>query len=230
MLLYCFPHAGGTDSPYRSWGDRLTSVEVRVLGRGARFPGRTPTAPDSVTALAEACADHLAGERDPYLFLGHSLGALIAFETTRVLAARGCRGPEVLFATGHVAPHLPSPGPKLAALPTAEFWSEVRALGGTPPELLGQAALREAAEPGLRAEFRAAETYRYVPGLPLGCRIVALAGTDDDRAPVDQCAPWRLHTTGSFELHSVPGGHFFVADNPDPVLERIRQETVSPVR
>ncbi|MFC5220710.1 thioesterase II family protein [Streptomyces coerulescens] len=230
MLLYCFPHAGGADSPYRSWGDRLASVEIRVLGRGARFPGSAPTAPDSVTALAEACADHLAAERHPYLFLGHSLGALVAFETARALRARGGQGPAALLATGHVAPHLPSPGRKLGGLPTAEFWAEVRALGGTPPELLDHGELREAAEPGLRAEFRAAETYRYTPGLPLDCRIVAMTGEDDDRAPTEQCAAWRLHTTGTFDLHTVPGGHFFVADNPEPVLDRIREETASPVR
>ncbi|MFF4473812.1 thioesterase II family protein [Streptomyces sp. NPDC001599] len=230
MLLYCFPHAGGADSPYRSWGDRLAPVEVRVLGRGARLPGRAATTPDSVAALAEACADHLAAERRPYAFLGHSLGALIAFETARSLRARGGPGPAVLFATGHVAPHLPSPGRKLAELPTPEFWAEVCALGGTAPELLDHAALREAAEPGLRAEFRASENYRYIPGRPLDCRIVALAGTDDDRAPADQCAPWRLHTTGSFAQHTVSGGHFFVADNPEPVLRTVREEAAAPAR
>ena len=230
MLLYCFPHAGGAESPYREWADRLAPAEVHVLGRHAGARWAWPMTSVSVATFAADCAMRLSAENRPYMFLGHSLGALIAFEAARELRARGARGPSVLFASGHVAPHLPSPGPKLAELPTAEFWSEIRALGGTPPELADHAELREVAEPGLRAEFRAAEVYRYTPGRPLDCRVVALAGTEDDRAPVGQCDPWRLHTTGSFDLWTVPGGHFFVADNSGPVLDRVRSEMASPVR
>ncbi|MEV5973957.1 thioesterase domain-containing protein [Streptomyces sp. NPDC051921] len=231
MILYCFPHAGGSDAMYRSWADELApEAEVRVLGRGpwAGAGAAAPTGPEpgSVPALAVACAERLSGEQRPFAFLGHSLGALIAFETARELRRQGANGPHTLFASGHVAPHLPSPGPELAALPPAEFWHEVGLLGGTPTELAEHTELREAAEPRLRAEFRAAESYRYTPGVPLDCRIVALAGTEDDRAPVALADPWRLHTIGAFELEVVPGGHFFVADSRERFLDRVRSRLV----
>ncbi|MCX4984981.1 thioesterase II family protein [Streptomyces sp. NBC_00572] len=229
MLLYCFPHAGGAESLYRAWAEELApDAEVRVLGRGSRPSTVAPAAP--VTALASALADRLRAENGPFAFLGHSLGALIAFETARELRAKGAPGPHTLIASGHVAPHLPSPGPELAELPTEKFWEEVRLLGGTPPELMESEALREVAEPGLRAEFRAAEGYRYSPGLPLDCPVLALAGTEDDRAPAELMAPWRMHTTGDFELQPVPGGHFFIAENTARVLDSVRSRLTAAVR
>ncbi|MFB6894214.1 thioesterase II family protein [Kitasatospora sp. NPDC056327] len=237
MLLLCFPHAGGAATPYRDWAADLDPVRVRVVTRRARpaapAPAPAPVAGGgagaSVDELAAACARGLLTEQRPFAFLGHSLGALLAFETARALQGAGARGPVVLFASGHVAPHLPSPGRRLADLPAAEFWAEVRALGGTPRELTAHPELRDVAEHSLRAEFRLAESYRYRPGRPLDCRVVALTGTEDDRAPAAGCEAWRLHTTGSFALHTVRGGHFFPADNPAPVLDAVRTELAATV-
>ncbi|WP_309056485.1 thioesterase domain-containing protein [Streptomyces sp.] len=225
MTLYCFPHAGGSDALYRSWAGALAAeAEVRVLGRGPWAGAAADGPPDdgTVPGLAAACADRLAGAAGPYAFLGHSLGALIAFETARELARRGAAGPHTLIASGHVAPHLPSPGRRLAELPYEAFWHEVGLLGGTPAELADHAELRRAAEPWLRAEFRAAEGYRYTPGVPLDCRVVALAGTEDDRAPAALVEPWRLHTVGAFERDVLPGGHFFPADSRERFLACVR--------
>ena len=153
---------------------------------------------------------------------GHSLGALVAFETVRILQSQARPGPQTLFVSGHVAPHLPSPGPQLHRMRGAQLWDEIQDLGGTPPEIMARADLRELVEARMLAEFEAAETYRYRPGRPLDCEIVAFTGDGDWRAPVDDVAAWRLHTRGSFELSVLPGEHFFVVDQEATVLQRIR--------
>lgn len=213
MRLFCFPHAGGTGTLYRSWAAPLAfRAEVRVVSCEAA---------GELTEMARSCADRLADVADGAMFFGHSMGALVAFETIRLLRRAGRRGPGLLFASGHVAPHLPSPGRELHALPRAEFWAEVRRLGGTPDELAEDAELRLAVEDRLRAEFRAAETYRYTAGQPLDCDVVALAGTEDERAPADGVAAWRLHTTGGFAVHEFTGGHFFLTERTAAVLDLI---------
>jgi pyochelin biosynthetic protein PchC len=222
-LIYCFPPAGGAAGLFRSWDDHLPAdVEVRVVRyRPEHLTGRPA---GSVQELAAATCSDLIGEHDPATgFFGHSLGALVAFECVRILQQTGDPRPAALYVAGHVAPHLPSPGPDLHPLRSEEFWSEVALLGGTDPELLARPDLRAAVEPRVRAEFRAAETYRCERGWPLDCDIVALAGSADPRAPAADMAAWRMHTTGGFDLTVVPGGHFFPSTSPEETLRRIRE-------
>ncbi|NED01273.1 thioesterase, partial [Streptomyces sp. SID6648] len=87
----------------------------------------------------------------------------------RLLQARGtdvCH----LFASGRRAPsrfrdervHLRDDEGLLA---------DVRELSGTDPRVLGDPEVVRMALPALRADYRAAETYRYAPGPPLTCPI-----------------------------------------------------------
>ncbi|TDB86233.1 thioesterase [Actinomadura sp. KC216] len=222
-LLYCFPHAGGLGGMYREWADELgPDVEIHVAGYNGLTEASRRDEP-SVTGLAAACAERIrpcGAQRTA--FFGHSLGALVAFETARTLQERGWGGPGVLFASGRVAPHLESPGPVLHALEPDRFWDEVAALGGTPGELLDSPEVRAVAEPRLRAEFQAAETYKYGRGRPLACDVVAFAGTDDSRTSTEGMAAWAMHTLGEFDLLMLPGEHFFVESRRAEVLDRIR--------
>jgi medium-chain acyl-[acyl-carrier-protein] hydrolase len=259
MLLYCFPHAGGSGALFRPWAAAFgDTVEVNVMAY--RPAGGTSPGPATVHGIAEFCVAQILAQRSAQrmarmsaqrpaelsvqlsapssapssaqgaiaalpprvAFFGHSLGALVAFETVRMLRARGMPGPDTLFASGHVAPHLPSPGPQLHRMRGAQFWREIEDLGGTPTELLSRHDLRTLVESRLLAEFEAAETYRYLPGRPLDCDVVALAGDADRRAPAEGVSAWRLHTQGRFDLDVLPGEHFFVVDQQDPVLRRIR--------
>jgi surfactin synthase thioesterase subunit len=222
-LMYCFPPAGGAAGLFRSWADHLPAdVEVRLV----RYrPGQLAGGPaGSVQELAAgACQDVLAQHRTAAGFFGHSLGALVAFECVRILQQAGERRPAALCVAGHVAPHLPSPGPDLHRLRSEEFWNEVALLGGADPGLLANSDVRAAVEPRVRAEFRAAETYRFERGWPLDCDVLALAGSADRRAPAGDMAAWRMHTTGGFDLTVVPGGHFFPATSPEQTLRRVRK-------
>src|SRR5688572_11823589 len=90
VRLVCLPHAGGGVATFRGWPEQLPAAEVSIVqlpGRGSRL--REPLV-DSLVSAADAVADSIAASPAcPTVLLGHSLGALIAFESARRLRDRG---------------------------------------------------------------------------------------------------------------------------------------------
>src|SRR5258708_37682960 len=88
LRLFCFPFAGAGASVFFPWAKALAhlSVELRCI----QYPGRENRLQeeplDSVTEMVSGIAGALAPSLSrPFAFFGHSLGALIAFETARQL-------------------------------------------------------------------------------------------------------------------------------------------------
>src|SRR6059058_3650797 len=83
VRLICFPHAGGSASAYVPLA-RALAPEVEVLA--VQYPGRQdrrhePPIED-VNRLADLAADVLPTDSArPYALFGHSMGALVAYET-----------------------------------------------------------------------------------------------------------------------------------------------------
>ncbi|MCZ1012581.1 alpha/beta fold hydrolase [Streptomyces lydicus] len=210
--LICLPYAGGGPQTYQGWGELLgASYEVLAItppGRGRRF-GEEPCRDLSslVTSLTDALAEVLQG---PYTLFGHSLGATVAFELCREIRRRGLRMPQGLVVSGRQAPDLPWCHRPISGLPDAEFTEALRDLGGTPEAVLAQPELMRLVMPSLRADFAMVESYDHRSEPPLDVPILALSGTEDDRASMERMAGWAAQTTASFAARPVRGGHFFV--------------------
>lgn len=212
LRLFCLPYAGGRASLFWDWQEALPAgVDVRAIeypGRGERR--REPLRVD-VRELVEdaihvvrACLDR------PIALFGHSLGASVAFELARRLAAERGIEPVRLYLSGRRAPQLPEPRPSTYALPEPEFVACLRRLNGTPEAVLAHDALLRLMLPILRADFRAAQTYAYRPGHRLSAPIVALGGLGDEEVGASELDAWREHTSGPFLRAMLPGDHFFL--------------------
>ncbi|HEY8544699.1 MAG TPA: alpha/beta fold hydrolase, partial [Acidimicrobiales bacterium] len=137
--LVVFPHAGGAVSWYAPLA-RLLVPDVDVVG--VQYPGRQDR-------LGEPCLDSIAELRDavvadllgggwldrPVALFGHSMGAVVAYETARRLEHDHGRPPRALVVSGRRAPtthrvERVHQGGDPALL------REIARLGGTPPELL----------------------------------------------------------------------------------------------
>jgi medium-chain acyl-[acyl-carrier-protein] hydrolase len=225
LRLFCFPYAGGGASLFYSWTTAFGSdIELNPV----QLPGRENRLLDStfirLAPLVETLAQVLAPCLDrPAAFFGHSMGALIGFELARQLRTLGNRDPVFLIVSGHRAPHLPDRRPPIHHLPDPRFLEEVRRLNGTPEEILQNAELRELLLPVLRADFTVCETYRYHAGRPLDCPIYALGGQQDPGVNPDELAAWQSHTRGTFNLHMLPGNHFFLHSAQPLLLKAINQ-------
>ena len=64
--------------------------------------------------------------------------------------------------------------------------------------------------PILRADFKVAQTYAYVPDAPLDCSITAYGGLQDPQATRQDLEAWREQTTASFSVKMFQGDHFFL--------------------
>jgi medium-chain acyl-[acyl-carrier-protein] hydrolase len=222
--LVCFPYAGAGASVYAGWARRVPEsvrmLAVQLPGRENRL-GEEPLA--DLDAIVDRLVPDLAPHTDrPYVFFGHSMGALLAFETARRLRDAGRPEPRAIVVSGRRAPHVVSVVPPLRDLATDELIEAVRRFDGTPPAVFDSPELVELFLPALRADFAVAETYAYAPaGGPLSAPMLALSGTEDALCAPAEVEQWRPYTTGGFSHRSYPGGHFFLKEYEAEILQRV---------
>lgn len=231
LRLFCFPYAGGGASLFQSWSGLLPpEIEVcpvQLPGREARL---SEQAFSRVSELLEALVPILLPHLDePYAFFGHSMGALICFELTRMLQHRAlARPPLRLIVSGRRAPHLPEHRPLTYHLPEEDFIAELRRLKGTPEAVLQDTELLHLLLPLLRADFALCETYAYIPASPLSCTISAIGGLQDSDVPREDVAAWSKQTMATtFRLRFFAGDHFFLHTEQAALLRVLTQDLLS---
>ncbi|MFE3519865.1 thioesterase II family protein [Streptomyces sp. NPDC059166] len=212
--LICFPHAGGSPFAFRGWGQAVEDCEVHTVCYPGRAERISEAPPHDLRAVAEEVAAEIRGSADdrPTAFFGHSMGAAVAFETALALEGTGMALAH-FFASGARAPHLMVP-----AADPARTWDDASvraallALGGTDAGLLDNPVFREVMMPYIRADFRMLAAYGPGKDARLDCPVTALVGEEDPRVTPDQAAQWHAATRAGFALHTVAGGHFYLAD------------------
>jgi surfactin synthase thioesterase subunit len=219
--LYCFAHGGGSAAEYLRWARSLPGAElhaVQLPGRGTRLGEPVFTSMDT---LVEGVLANVPLGAAPYAFFGHSLGSLIAYEVTRALRIADRPLPARLVVSGYPAPHLPHTSQGLHTLPDDELIEAIaRIHGGIPEEVLASAELRELAATALRADYQVLETYSWREDEPLSLPITVFGGLAD-HVTAEQLQAWQELTTGEVTVRQFPGGHFYLREQPAPVLRSL---------
>jgi len=225
--LFLFPYAGGGPAVFGKWFAELpNSIErwaVHYPGRGSRHhEPPINNIPLLVGALSHAIQPFL--DR-PFVFFGHSLGALVGYELARQLRRHGLPPPKILFVSACGAPHLRDPHPPIHALPDAEFLEALGELNGIPTEYLHLPDVMQLLLPVLRADLEAIESYLHTRDeLPLNCPIIAFGGLDDPRVSRERLEGWASHTDSSFKSQCFPGDHFFINTARESIMASIAAE------
>lgn len=212
LRLFCFPHAGGGAHIYHSWTDDLPS---RIEVCGLQLPGRENRSHEppftDIFKLTREIAKAIKPLSDKsYAFYGHSMGALIAYEVTRILAREQDKLPAFLFIGARRAPHIPTRKQhQVHTLDDRSIIQVVRQLEGTSSKIISDERVIDYFLPVIRADFALFEKYCYIPEEPIACPIIAFGGTLDKECSKEDIALWRQHTKGYFDMHLLSGGHFF---------------------
>jgi surfactin synthase thioesterase subunit len=223
LRLFCFHHAGGGASVFGDWqrvlGPSVTVLPVQLPGRERRI--REPRFTDLVALTPE-----LAGHLDPYLgepyvFYGHSMGALVAWDLIAFRAAAGRRLPEALLVGACTPPHLRPVSSTTRNLSQEGLVQWLLDAGGMSPMVLKYPEWVRAATALLRDDLDLCDSHRHADHAdpaPLPFPIHAFAGRSDPLIGADIVAGWARHTQRPSDLYAVPGGHLFIRDSPEYFL------------
>ncbi|MEU6113078.1 alpha/beta fold hydrolase [Streptomyces sp. NPDC047117] len=218
--ILCLPYAGAGATFYRGWPEPPAGISIEPLqpaGREERYHE------DPYTNLAAAIDDlsqavAAFARSGPYALFGHSFGALLALELARHAYANGVPGPVRLMVSGSAAPGV-ALGRDSAGLDDDAFVAQVEQLAGYVHPALADPDLREVVLPVLRADVTLHESYRLADGPPLPVPITVFRGARDHLVTPEDCRGWADMTTADCATVEFPGGHMYLAEDPQPVLQ-----------
>ena len=223
--LICFSHEGGSADFFKSWLQYIRAdIELMIVqlpGRAERVDQPLMTDVDQVvSSLVESCQSILD---KPYMLFGHSLGAVLAFETVMKLSEMGLRLPKRLVISGRQAPtDKGSYFQKMSQLDDQDFFEDL-----VNDDCLGQWVMSSPEEvsnalPYIRADFEMLEGYQPASTEPLNIPIDVFAGSRD-AIPLGNLLEWQKVSRYPVHVCVFKGGHFFVEDDQISVLNHLNE-------
>lgn len=223
LRLFCFPYAGGSASVFAGWAGKLPGcidlLAIQSPGRGARFS--EPPINCLKTKVNILHKEILPYTNIPYIFIGHSNGALLAYELARELQRSGNCNLKHIIISAKRAPHLPRLREPIYNLSRNEFIKELKKYDFTPNEVLENEELMEVFLPMLRADFSLSDTYVFHENEKLVSEASLFWGTQDDDIPVIDVQAWRELILGKTQLVEFDGDHFFISKKQDEFINQI---------
>jgi surfactin synthase thioesterase subunit len=224
LRIVALPYAGGDKYAYRSLEretpDWIEFVCLELPGRGMRRKEGLLNNMDQIAAdyyrQLEAL-DHSI----PYVLMGHSMGALSAFEVLRRISPYGNKLPSFVYISGCLAPSV-FQARIITHLPGTEFWMEIKKFGGIPEQLFAYPEMLNLFEPIFKSDFSVLENYKYQPLLtPLKTEVHLRWGRSEPH-PEQQYVLWKNDLQLS-SVNQMDGGHFYILERASEVWEDIRQ-------
>jgi len=210
--LYIFHYSGGGASSFRPLVKALNST-INVIG--VQLPGRENRFQESciedletlVHSLISAFKSSMAPKA---IFLGHSMGARLAFECVQAIRLHGISLPKHLIISGRRAPHRPNSDILRSDLTNEEMVAVLKKYGGLNDALLNDEDVLSFLLPLMRSDLRLLEQFQPKVTLPLNIPITAIGGSQDSFVLEEDLQSWKGYTIADFKCQMFEGGHFFL--------------------
>lgn len=211
MKLFCLPNAGGCAASYEIWKryeGQNQVIPIEYAGHGKRNGELFyNTFMDGVVDIF----NHIKSECDfqNYAILGHSIGAIYAYEVYYYILQKGKNPPEKLFFGGSIPPF------KVAYQKIVEFTDEklIKDLvksGGIPKQLTQNEQMTKLILQNIRNDYRISNTYHYEQNRSkLACKVYLLYGKQEI-GNILVSRQWNQLTQNKPNIKVVPGNHFFI--------------------
>ncbi len=230
IRLYCFPYAGGNAGIFSRWADSFGSdVEICAISLPGRWKRLNEPSIANMNTLSLEIADAVRAEsKTPFAFFGHSMGAILSFEVSRLLRKQGAMLPDHLFVSGAQAPHTLNEADanrrkKVVHMNDDEFLGYLQLLSGTPGELLQNPEMRAHVLKTMLPDLQAIDGWQYKPAKPFNQNISVFVGTDDPVIDIDSARAWEQHTLNQCELNIISGDHFFIHTQKELLTHKIKR-------
>ncbi|MCP3742352.1 thioesterase II family protein [Rossellomorea sp. BNER] len=229
VKLFCIPFAGGSAVIYSKWkkwmAHSIEVNEVELAGRGRRM--NEPLI-ENMEEMVEDIYDSIKNYiTEPYSIFGHSMGGLLTYELCHKLQKEGYPAPVHVFVSGRKAPQLKARKKLIHSLPDQEFITEILKYDGMDKNIFENKELANIFLPILKADFKLIETYKFNPPFNLlKSNISVFHGMDDKTVDVEELSLWSEVTKKESKIYTFPGGHFFINEYPEQVVNKIN-ETLS---
>jgi medium-chain acyl-[acyl-carrier-protein] hydrolase len=226
LRVFCFPYSGASASIFLPWVNEVPEMieicPVQLPGRGNRISEPLIYRLDEIVRCT---LEGLSCYFDrPFIFFGHSFGALLSFELARLLRRTDKPYPLHLFVSGHGAPQLPDLYPKIHHLPHEELIEKLGEFNGMTREIFSNKELMEMIIPVIRADFEVCETYQYIDEKPLTIPISAYGGIEDPFVTRSDLESWQEQTEKKFMIRMFPGDHFYLNTSKNILLQALSRE------
>ena len=242
--IVCFPSVGSGPSMFAPWRQPLADHGIQLVSvQMPGWEGREQEKPlqsiqDIVGRLADALAPHLMKGR--FVFFGHSLGALIAFELSHYLWKNHDLCPAHLCVSAWYPPTQAYPHPDElevsgATMRKMQRWVSTRGDPMRNPEpvpvkfsfldqsILNNTRLMVRLFPSVQAAIFTCKKYRFRHRDLLPCHITAFAGKNDPFVNPSLVDEWSKQVQPDFKFKKVVmgGKHMYILSAGKNLLKEI---------
>ena len=207
--LFIFHHAGGGATYYtpilKNLSDRISVYIVQLPGREFRIKENAYDNWDVLlNDLTEALAPYL---KKPFIFFGHSMGAIISYELTHRLNKRVGIKPRHLFLSSLPAPNLSRQS--YYYLPDDQLLVKMFDLGGTDVNASQNNKLMSLILPTLRKDLYLCDNYKNLHNEKLNVPVTILGGDEDNVVSIGDLLGWEKYFANTFDVCLFKGNHFY---------------------
>lgn len=225
IKLFCIPHAGGSATNYIKWNryfdDTIKLCPIEIAGRGRRFDETLISEMDlMVNDIYNTIKKEINSSE--YAIFGHSMGSIIAFELYHKIKEQGMKEPVHIFFSARTSPDICKDKDIMHKLPYERFIKEIYKIGGTSVDIFENKELCNIFVPILRSDYKLIETYKYTEkNVLIDCDITILYGEQDQSIELEYLNEWQKHTRQKCIIKGFPGGHFFINEKIEEVINLI---------